>query len=218
MTKVAVLGAGIWGKNLVRNFYNLNYLHTVCDMDEDNLKMVEQNYPDVKRTKDFNDILNNPNIDSVAVVTPSHTHFGLVKLALKAGKNVYVEKPISTVSQEAKDFLQKENHTCLGFGFSDHCPLPQDNIDNWPEIRMTIEESYDYIKKIRQEAKNYNFPVFAGFECEWSVRYKNFYKDFLLDELKVDYLAFGPHWVEHEGSFVYAPQFGDKKLLHIYTD
>ena len=37
-TKVAVLGAGIWGKNLVRNFYNLNYLHTVCDMDEDNRK------------------------------------------------------------------------------------------------------------------------------------------------------------------------------------
>lgn len=120
---------------------------------------------------------------------------------------------------DIKDYLEQAKlDSCIALGFSDHCPLPQDNIDNWPEIRMTIEESYDYIKKIRQEAKNYDFPVFAGFECEWSLRYKNFYKDFLLDELKVDYLAFGPHWVEHEGSFVYAPQFGDKKLLHIYTD
>ena len=64
--RTAVIGCGLWGKNIVRNFYNLGVLDTVCDMDEDNLKMVAQNYPEVKRTKDFNDILNNPNIDSVA--------------------------------------------------------------------------------------------------------------------------------------------------------
>ena len=45
--KVAILGAGLWGKNLVRNFYNLNYLHTVCDMDEDNRKKVNADYPEV---------------------------------------------------------------------------------------------------------------------------------------------------------------------------
>ena len=117
------------------------------------------------------------------------------------------------------DYLeQAKKDGCKALGFSDHCPLPKDNIDNWPEIRMTKEESYSYIKMIRDEGKNFDFPVLAGFECEWSTRYKSWYKDFLIDELKVDYLVFGPHWVEHEGNFVYAPQFGDKKLLHIYTD
>ena len=104
--KTAVIGCGLWGKNIVRNFYNLGVLDTVCDMDEDNLNMVRQNYPGVKLTKDFNDILNNPSIDSVAVITPSHTHFGIVKLALPAGKHVYVEKPISTVSSEAKALME----------------------------------------------------------------------------------------------------------------
>ena len=114
------------------------------------------------------------------------------------------------------DYLeQAKKDGCKALGFSDHCPLPKDNIDNWPEIRMTKEESYGYVEKIRELSEKYDFPVLAGFECEWSTRYKSWYKDFLLDELKVDYLAFGPHWVEHEGNFVYAPQFGDKKLLHI---
>ena len=55
---------------------------------------------------------------------------------------------------DIKDYLEQAKlDSCIALGFSDHCPLPQDNIDNWPEIRMTIEESYDYIKKIRQEAK-----------------------------------------------------------------
>ena len=104
--RTAVIGCGLWGKNIVRNFYNLDVLDTVCDMDDDNLNMVRKNYPGVKLTKDFNNILNNPNINSVAVITPSHTHFGIVKLALKAGKNVYVEKPISTVSAEAKALME----------------------------------------------------------------------------------------------------------------
>ena len=117
-----------------------------------------------------------------------------------------------------KEYLeQAKKDGCKALGFSDHCPLPIDNIDNWPEIRMTKEESYGYVEKIRELSEKYDFPVLAGFECEWSTRYKSWYKDFLLDELKVDYLAFGPHWVEHEGNFVYAPQFGDKKLLHIFV-
>ncbi len=99
--KVAVLGAGIWGKNLVRNFYNLNYLHTVCDMDEENRKKVAQEYPEVALTSDFGEVLTNKEIDAVVIATPSHTHFKLVKMALEAGKHVYVEKPIATTSEEA---------------------------------------------------------------------------------------------------------------------
>lgn len=101
--KIAVLGCGIWGRNIVRNFYNLNALGMVCDLDDENLAKVKEQYPDVKTTKDFNDILNSKEITGVVVVTPSHTHYKFVKAMLEAGKHVYVEKPISTVAQEAKD-------------------------------------------------------------------------------------------------------------------
>ena len=101
--KIAVLGCGMWGRNVVRNFYNLNALGMVCDLDEENLAKVKEQYPGVKTTKDFNDILNNPDIMGTVVVTPSHTHFKFVKALLNSGKHVYVEKPISTVAQEARD-------------------------------------------------------------------------------------------------------------------
>ncbi len=101
--KIAVLGCGLWGRNIVRNFYNLNALGMVCDLDDDNIAKVKEQYPGVKTTKDFNDILNSKEITGVVVVTPSHTHFKFVKAMLEAGKNVYVEKPISTVAQEARD-------------------------------------------------------------------------------------------------------------------
>lgn len=101
--KIAVLGCGLWGRNIVRNFYNLNALGMVCDLDDDNIAKVKEQYPGIKTTKDFNDILNSKEITGVVVVTPSHTHFKFVKAMLEAGKNVYVEKPISTVAQEARD-------------------------------------------------------------------------------------------------------------------
>ena len=111
--KVAVIGCGVWGRNIVRNFYNLNVLDTVCDIDDDNIAKVREEYPEVKITKDFNDILNNPEITGVAVVTPSHTHYKLVRAFLNAGKNVYVEKPISTVAEEARDLTKLANDNDL---------------------------------------------------------------------------------------------------------
>lgn len=104
--RVAVIGCGVWGRNIVRNFYNLNVLDTVCDIDQENLNKVVQEYNGVKTTKDFNDILNDPEITGVAVVTPSHMHYKLVKEILLKGKHVYVEKPISTVAEEAKDLTR----------------------------------------------------------------------------------------------------------------
>ena len=55
---VGVIGCGIWGKNIVRNFYNLGALHTVCDLDDDTLKMINETYKGTSTTKDFNTLLN----------------------------------------------------------------------------------------------------------------------------------------------------------------
>lgn len=71
-----------------------------------NRKKILEMYPGVKVTDNLNEIINNKEITGVAVVTPSHTHYKIVKAMLEAGKNVYVEKPISTVAQEARDLSQ----------------------------------------------------------------------------------------------------------------
>ncbi len=111
--RIAVIGYGMWGKNIVRNFYNLNVLDTVCDLDPETREKIKSLYPGINIISDLQEIINNPEITSVAVVTPSHTHYKIVKTMLEAGKNVYVEKPISTVAKEAKDLMELANQKGL---------------------------------------------------------------------------------------------------------
>ena len=134
--KIAVIGFGMWGKNIVRNFYNLNVLSMVCDLDDESLKTVQAQFPGVRTTKDFNDIIRDESITGVAVVTPSHTHFKLVKSILESGKNVYVEKPISTVAEEAKVLTQlaEEKNLVLMVG---HLLLYHPAVNR---LKMLIEE------------------------------------------------------------------------------
>ncbi len=104
--KVAVIGCGIWGKNLVRNFYNLEALYSVCDMDSDTICAISSQYNGIKCICDFNELLETQEIKGVVIATPGHTHYALVKKALLAGKNVYVEKPVATSSEEAKELTE----------------------------------------------------------------------------------------------------------------
>lgn len=111
--KIAVIGCGIWGKNLVRNFYNLQSLYTGCDLDPELLENISKEYPDINFTNNLDNILNSDEVDGVAIATPSHTHYPLVKKALKAGKHVYVEKPIATSTEEAKELKELSNQNEL---------------------------------------------------------------------------------------------------------
>ena len=107
--KVAVIGCGTWGRNLVRNFYNLEALYSVCDIDSDLICKVNSEYDGVKCICDINEVLATDEIKGVVIATPSHTHYPLVKKALLAGKDVYVEKPISTNSDEARELMDYAN-------------------------------------------------------------------------------------------------------------
>lgn len=101
--KIAVIGCGIWGKNLVRNFHSLACLYTGCDIDAELLESISKEYPEINFTNNIENIFNSKEIDGIAIATPSHTHYPLVKKALEAGKHVYVEKPIATCSEEAAE-------------------------------------------------------------------------------------------------------------------
>lgn len=97
---IAVIGAGYWGKNLVRNFAELGLLHTVCDTVVENLLRVTDTYQSVNTTHNLDDVLANPDIKGIVFATPAETHFQFAKQALLAGKDVFVEKPLAlSVSQ-----------------------------------------------------------------------------------------------------------------------
>lgn len=118
-----------------------------------------------------------------------------------------------------QDYLiQAKKENCLALGFSDHCPYPEDGTDFWPDVRMNENEAKPYIETVRREAEKYDFPVYAGFECEFDYKYENWYRDFLLGEIGADYLILGPHWV-HDGSrYVFIPEVANTNLLHKWTD
>jgi UDP-2-acetamido-3-amino-2,3-dideoxy-glucuronate N-acetyltransferase len=113
-TKIAVIGCGLWGRNLVRNFHNLGVLYAGCDLDSETLKIASKEYPEVFFTNNIDEIFNNKKIDAVVIATPSHTHYNLVKRALESGKHVYVEKPIATCAEEAKELNEfAEEKECV---------------------------------------------------------------------------------------------------------
>ncbi len=103
---VAVLGAGRWGRNIVRELHAGQQLRTVCDLDAPSLQAVRSRYPDVHCTPRLEEVLSDPEIDVVCVATPMDTHYELASKVLRAGKHVYVEKPLCTTSDEARKLVR----------------------------------------------------------------------------------------------------------------
>lgn len=93
--RIAVLGCGYWGKNLVRNFRDLGVLSLVCDPGEPGRRTAREIAPEVRVTPSFEDALGDEKVDAVAVATPAESHYSLVIEALEAGKDVFVEKPLA---------------------------------------------------------------------------------------------------------------------------
>jgi len=92
--RVAVIGAGCWGRELVRNFEGLGALGAVCDADPARLDALQTSGP-VRRCCRAEDCLRDPDISAVAIATPVVSHFELARSALTAGKDVFVEKPLA---------------------------------------------------------------------------------------------------------------------------
>ena len=93
--RVAVMGAGYWGKNLVRNFNQLGVLKLGYDADTKTRQQLRKDYPDVKIVDKEIEIFEDKSIDAVVIATPAITHYTLASAALKASKHVFVEKPLS---------------------------------------------------------------------------------------------------------------------------
>ena len=105
LPKVAVIGAGAWGRNLVRNYHQLGVLHMVCDADEAVLAQLEKQYPLARPCLAYADVLSDPAVRGVVISTPAETHFRLAREALLAGKHIYVEKPLALSDREGEELI-----------------------------------------------------------------------------------------------------------------
>lgn len=153
MNKVAVIGCGMWGKNLIRNFYNLQVLHGICDSSQERLDIISKEYKKIKIYRNIDEILNDPEVNAVAIATPSASHYEIGMKCLNANKHVYVEKPIAVKSSEAFELNEVANKKELILMVG-HLLLYHPAVNR---LKSLIEEGYlGKIYHIQSDRLNYN--------------------------------------------------------------
>jgi predicted dehydrogenase len=105
---MGVVGYGYWGPNIVRNLYALESCEVtaLCDRSPSALQRAHRTYPGVQLTTCTDELLTNPSVDAVAIVTPVWTHYELAKRALENGKHVFVEKPFTSTAAQAETLIE----------------------------------------------------------------------------------------------------------------
>lgn len=108
MIRIAVIGAGHWGPNLIRNFDNkqTSEVAWVVDRDAERLRQVVERFPGVRPSADPGDAIGDPGVDAVVIATPTATHHAICEAALRGGKHVFVEKPITANAEQAEQLCQ----------------------------------------------------------------------------------------------------------------
>jgi len=118
--KLAVIGCGYWGPNLVRNFVQSNKVKELicCDLDAKRLERMKNLYPSVEVLSDYKELLQRSDLDAVAIATPVKTHHPLAKEFLLQGKHVFIEKPLTHSYDTALDLVKiaEENKKVLMVG------------------------------------------------------------------------------------------------------
>ncbi len=106
--RIGVIGAGHWGPNLIRNFHENPHstVRYICDAEPCRLATLKARYPDIEVTTHSDEVFASPEINAVVISTPTATHYALTKKALLARKHVFVEKPLTTNSEEAEELVE----------------------------------------------------------------------------------------------------------------
>ena len=103
---VALIGLGDWGKNILRNLYEMEVLHSACDTNPEIVTERQKIFQDIKYTTSFEEILKNPDVKAVVIATPAATHYNMVRQSLLAGKDVFVEKPLAFTVKEGEKLVE----------------------------------------------------------------------------------------------------------------
>ena len=100
--KIGLIGHGYWGRNLARVFHELGALHALCDASPEALDSAKERYPGIRLESDPFALLNDPEVQAVALATSAESHYRLGRAVLDAGKDLFVEKPLALRASEAE--------------------------------------------------------------------------------------------------------------------
>src|SRR2546425_12871914 len=105
--QIGVVGCGYWGPNLIRNLRHSGdcQLKIVCDTSEQRLRHMRRLYPEVATTNNFEELLNDGELDAVVIATPVRLHYEMAKACLSAGKHAFVEKPMARTEAEGEELV-----------------------------------------------------------------------------------------------------------------
>ncbi len=104
--KIAVIGAGYWGVNHIRNYSELGALSVVCDTNKASLELISAQYPGLRTETDPGQVVADDSIDGVVIATPAETHYALARRVIEAGKHLLVEKPLALNVNEGQRLVE----------------------------------------------------------------------------------------------------------------
>ena len=158
--KTGIVGCGYWGPNLIRNL-RLSPdcdLKLICDTDERRLDHMRRLHPDVATTTRFDDLLND-DVEAVAIATPARLHHEMAKACLKAGKHVFVEKPMTRTEVEAEELVQRNLSKSATLDYWESgmdLGLSRDMFDSFLQYQTAMQSAF------RELQKTYGFNIVDG--------------------------------------------------------
>ncbi|MGA8575351.1 MAG: Gfo/Idh/MocA family oxidoreductase [Candidatus Cybelea sp.] len=180
---VAVVGAGYWGPNLVRNFYASDQWSVRCvvERDRDRLERLLRFYPTIEGQASIEAALADPGVDAIALATPPRTHHELAARAIEAGKHVLVEKPLAESYRDAEDLCLRARRAGVRL-MTDHTFLYTGSVEKLRALRESGElGSIYYIDSIRV-----NLGLFQQSNVVWDLAPHDVsILNYILDELPV---------------------------------
>ncbi|MBO0799757.1 MAG: Gfo/Idh/MocA family oxidoreductase, partial [Blastocatellia bacterium] len=195
MVGVAVVGYGYWGPNLVRNFAQTEgaAMRVCCDSDTRRLALAQKRFSGLNCTTDFDETLRNPEIDAVAIATPVYTHYELAKRAIKAGKHVLVEKPLTTRVDHAEELVMLAEKQGVAL-MVDHVFVYSPPVLKMKELVEKLGKLF-FIDSVRINLGLFQHDV----NVVWDLAPHDLsIVDFLLDRLPVSLSAYGGVHANHE--------------------
>jgi predicted dehydrogenase len=218
MIGVGVVGYGYWGPNLVRNLCDIREarLRWVCDLQTERLAGVKNRYPSVEITEDYQHLLDDPQVDAIAVATPVATHFALAMRALKAGKHVFVEKPIADNTADAERLVEEAERRGLVLAV-DHTFIHTGAVRKMGElIREQLGKLYYY------DSVRINLGLFQhDVNVIWDLAVHDIaIMDYLLPQRPIAVSAFGMGHVpdEPENIAYLTLHFPDRLIAHVHVN
>ncbi len=219
MIRLGIIGYGYWGPNLVRNFAenDRTEVKLVSDLQQDRLDLIGKRYPAIGVTTDYRDILKSDEVDAVAIATPVSSHFEIALAALKAGKHVLVEKPMTETTKQAEELIEtaKKNNLVL---FVDHTFIYTPAVR---KIKAMIEEG-DLGEVYYYDSVRINLGLFQhDVNVIWDLAVHDLaIMDFLIKEKPTAVSATGISHIEGQPeNIAYITVFFESKLIaHVHVN